>query len=168
MQRHYGNMLNEFTIPSKSKLLVFTANGVLTNSHKLVMGAGIAKTIKEQYPDIDSWFGNALLGNPRLLTPAVTKHNEDVYVYKYGVLRGVYKGQAIAALQTKLHFSTPSPLELVKQSLLILEQVAKGNYEEVHLTMPGVGYGKLPLREVLPLVEHLPDNFHVWSKRDMF
>lgn len=168
MQRHYGNMLNEFILPSKTKLLVFTANGVITNNKKLVMGAGIAKTIKEQYPDIDSWFGQAMVGNPRLLIPTVTKHNEDVYVYKYGLLRGVYNEQAIAALQTKLHFSTPSPLELVKQSLLILENATKDNYEEVHLTMPGVGYGKLPLRDVLPLVERLPDNFHVWSKRDMF
>jgi hypothetical protein len=37
---------------------------------------------------------------------------------------------------------------------------------EIHLNMPGVGSGRRSLQEVLPIIEVLPDNVHVWVARD--
>lgn len=167
MQRCYGDIMEGFETPDKSKLLVFTANGILTKSSKLVMGAGIAKAVRDRYVGIDEWFGRSLRQRPELLIPTHTDCNDFVYAYEFHLLRGLYRHQPIAALQTKLHFSTPSPLELVHQSLERLAAITD-LYSEIHLTMPGVANGKLPLASVLPLVEQLPNNCYVWSKRGQF
>lgn len=157
MQRVYGDILKEFSVPSAKRLLVFTANGVLRKDGRLVMGAGIAKAVRDNYPKVDEWFGRALL----------TRGNEDVY--RFNFLHGIYNLQAIGALQTKLHYSDKSPLTLIEESLnLMLRKASSAGYEEVHLTMPGCGNGGLRLSDVLPLVEQLPDNYYVWSKRGQF
>lgn len=167
MIRKYGNILEQFTAPDRDKLLVFTANGVLDRKGRLIMGAGIAKEIRDKYPGIDEWFGNALIRKSDILEKVITYNKEEAHAFHFNILRGVYKGQSICALQTKLHFSNPSTLELVSESLERLKQIVFA-YKEVHLVMPGVGHGKLPLSKILPLVETLPDNCIVWSKRDMF
>lgn len=43
--------------------LVFTANSVVTSTKRLVMGAGIAKQVRDRYPGIDRFFGETLLDN---------------------------------------------------------------------------------------------------------
>lgn len=155
MKRVYGNMLNQFREPTTSRLLVFTANGVINNAGGLVMGAGIAKDVRDSYLGCDDWFGRSI---SRIGT---------VNPHTFNFIHGVYKGQAIGALQTKLHYSELATLSLVEDSLRMM-LLKTNQYEEVHLAMPGVANGKLKLSEVLPLVEILPDNYFVWSRRGHF
>ena len=138
-----GNILSQFETPCTNKLLVFTANSVLKGDQQLVMGAGIAKAVRDRFPGVDSFFGKGL---------ARHMHNNPEQYDKFGLLRGVYHGQSIAALQTKYNWTNDSVLDLIEFSLDKLVVIAR-EYDEVHMTIPGIGNGNLSKELVLPLLD---------------
>lgn len=149
-----GDILSEFKTPCTNKLLVFTANSVLKADQRLVMGAGIAKAVRDRYPGVDTFFGKGLAKHA-LMKP----ESHD----KYGLLRGVYHGQSIAALQTKYNWKNDSPLDLIEYSLDKLVVIAR-EYDEVHMTIPGCGNGGLSKEHVMPLLDrNWQTNVFIWE-----
>lgn len=130
-------------------LLLFTANSTITKDNKLVMGAGIAKEVRDRFPGIDSRIGN-LLNELQLA-------NKD-----FGLLLSP-SGKKIGAFQTKIDWKQPSNLELIRKSTLMLLEVSS-NYKRIDLCYPGINHGKLNPSDVLPIIQQLPDNVYIWQK----
>jgi hypothetical protein len=148
MQIIKGNLWDEL---GHADVILFTANNTLNAKGELVMGAGAAREAKERFPDL-----------PRFLGYQIASKTGD-----YGVVSTMvpYQGgrQRIAAFQTKRHWKSPSPLDLLKLSCEKLAGYAKQfPVQRIALNYPGIGLGGLTESDVLPLLETLPDNVFVY------
>lgn len=128
------------------EIYMFTANSTLTQSGKLVMGAGTARVVRDTYNNIDKMFGNTI-------------DDQEVFGVKF-----IQQGQQwIGAFQTKIHWQKESPLEVVRESTRQLKWYAERRPDwNFHLPCPAINHGKRSLQEVLPLLESLPDNVIVY------
>ena len=131
-----------------TNLFLFTSNSTLTKDNKLVMGAGIAKEVKERFPMFPELLGNKI--------KAIDKVGKW-----YGVL--VSQNYEVGAFQTKTDWKLPSPLELIEYSTERLIEIA-GNYERIDMPVPGCQNGGLQYKDVEPIIKRLPDNVHIWSR----
>ena len=124
--------------------LLFTANSCVKADGSLVMGAGIAKQVRDRFPGIDRLIG------------AVVKAT--------GTRFGLILGRKIGVFQTKLHWRDPSPVELIEHSTRLLTVRASDTPgERFDMTMPGCSHGQLSRSIVDPIISFLPDNVHVWT-----
>ena len=139
---------NIWSICEKTNLFLFTSNSTLTKDNKLVMGAGIAKEVKERFPMFPELLGNKI--------KAIDKVGKW-----YGVL--VSQNYEVGAFQTKTDWKLPSPLELIEYSTERLIEIA-GNYERIDMPVPGCQNGGLQYKDVEPIIKRLPDNVHIWSR----
>ena len=123
----------------------FTANSTLNSKNGLVMGAGNAKIVKHRYPGIDDRFGQVIEDNSIYGSILDTKEN-------------------IIAFQTKRHFSRDSEIDLIKNSIEKLNEIARTNPDKkIGLPFPGVNNGNLKQNIVLPYLLSLEKNITVWS-----
>lgn len=126
---------------------VITTNSIVKNNGALVMGAGIAKQVRDKWPGIDVEIGDAI---------------EKICGSggKYGLLLG----NKIGVFQVKYHFKDMANLDLIKRSALDLEEYARTNPDKTYaLNYPGIGNGRLKRWAVDPLLENLPDNVQIWT-----
>lgn len=161
MKIQFGNIWSAW---ETADLFLFTSNGVLKRNGELVMGAGIARQVRDR-------FNNQRL--PLIIgrsIAALANTEPELYdfrqnAYKYGLLVSTRWPKAkLGAFQTKMNWKKKSPLPLIQFSTNKLIEWTKENPKaEVHLTMPGCGHGGLSQSEVLPLIEKLPDTVNVWS-----
>ncbi len=129
-----------------NNICMFTANSVIKNDGKLVMGAGVAKVVRDFYQGIDKLFGL-----------------EIEHMSKFGVKFVKWNGQNIGAFQTKYNWTDSSPLELVECSVRNLKFVADNRpHHTFHLPCPAVNHGRQSVEDVLPLLEILPDNVIIY------
>lgn len=139
---HTGDMWSVF---DEVDYFCFTANNVVTSSGRLVMGAGIAKQVRDRFPGIDKKFGTYL-----------NVLNRDVY--------GLMLVNSIIAFQTKRQFMNLSCIEVIKQSTNELSSKAAIIPSKKYcLNYPGIGHGGLPKSIVEPIIQTLPDNVQIWS-----
>lgn len=139
----------------EADLWLFTGNGVVKRNGALVMGAGIAKQVRDRWPGCDVRLG-CLVKQGKL--------RADLGGYVYNLIAPPGKKGGI--FQTKINWKNPSTPQLIKDSTEKLvswcEQHPGAN---VHLNMPGTGYGKLTQAEVKPILQILPPNVHIWTYR---
>jgi len=70
----------------------------------------------------------------------------------------------IGAFQVKYEFDEPADLMLIRRSVTYLEEIAKGYLgRRFDMNFPGIGAGQLSRKVVLPELESLPDNVHIWE-----
>lgn len=147
MVRRKGNMIN--VVGQPNSLAIITTNAIVKNNGALVMGAGIAKTVRDSYPGIDRQFGSWI------------KHNMDsdkVYGFLFN------PDEDIAIFQVKKHYADNADLGLIEHSTNMLKAVALEYPDSTfHLNYPGIGNGKLSIGDVQPIIERLPDNVVVWT-----
>lgn len=132
-------------------LFLITTNSQKKVGGRLVMGAGIAKEANERFPGLDLLLASRIpnLGVYGLLV------SENWPERKFG------------AFQTKIAYKDESPLWLIHYSALMLDKFIRDNpVMNVHLNFPGVGLGRLDKEHVLPLIDFLPDNVHVWQYKE--
>ncbi len=129
-----------------NNIYLFTANSVIRGNGNLVMGAGCAKTVKTTYKGIDILFG---------------KQIENLSVFNLKFVQ--WNGQWIGAFQTKINWQDSSPMDVVQGSIDQLLHVAirRPNYT-FHLPCPAVNHGGKSEKEIVPLLEKLPDNVIVY------
>ena len=146
MRIHQGNI---WDIYPHTDLFLFTSNGVVNNG-KLVMGAGIAKQVRDRFKGIDAAIGKTILsGGYNLNNP-------------YGLLLSPNKGK-VGLFQTKLHWKDESPLWLVEKSTKMLIEWANNNpNKRIDMTYPAIANGGRTVDEIYPIIQHLPDNVNVW------
>ena len=76
----------------------------------------------------------------------------------------------IGLLQVKRRFDLPALPELIEQSLLVLHQWWEDHGQgKVYLNFPGIGYGGLEERRILPMLQQIldSDQFTIfkWSRK---
>lgn len=127
----------------------FTANSVVMDDGCLVMGGGNAKVVRDTFGGIDTRLAEQV--------KTFTATGEDFLL--------IFDNETkIFALQTKRHWRDPSPLDLVECSLVMLENEASLNKDQLFaVPMPAVGLGGVSRETILPMVEYLPDNIHIWE-----
>lgn len=137
-------------------LFLCTTNGSITTDGRLVMGAGIARQVKERFPGIDLKLGKA-----------VKTHGTGISkrCYHYGLLISPdYPQKKLGLFQTKYGWQEDSTIKLIEYSLSKLSIFIDNHPNDIiHMPMPGIGHGKLPIDEVEPLLMQLPDTVHVWT-----
>lgn len=156
-----GNM---WDIYDQTDLFLITANSSLNNKGELIMGAGIAKEVKEKFPNLSLKFGQSL--KEKLKNNFENNLPHDFYgLFLFPGIENI----RIGLFQTKFHWSNPSNLylvflstaELLKEIFLCDEH--SWGYSRIDLNFPGIGKGQLSREEVLPIISVLPDNVHIWE-----
>lgn len=143
-----GDMWSVF---GKTDLFLITTNPIRRKDGAIVMGRGIAKQVKERFPNFPFDFGwrySIQFMGYQSLTPT-------------GVV-GRYDGQLMGYFMVKDHWREEAKLELIEDSVSDLCETAYA-YGRIDLNFPGIGNGKLRREDVLPIIEQLPDNVHVWE-----
>lgn len=126
---------------------VITTNAVIKRNGAVVMGAGIAKQVRDQYPGIDVEIGKGIQK-----------------VCASGGEYGLILGNKIGVFQVKYHYKHMANLALISQSAKELAAHAEANPDKTYaLNYPGIGNGGLAPWLVEPLLEILPDNVQVWT-----
>lgn len=150
MNVHLGDI---WTAYDGQSWLGFTANSVLipkwvkrpgglkVQAHLLVMGAGAAKQVRDNYlrvdPDAEEY----------PLWRNISEHMGRMVFCGTGCNEGYFKVAfypplKLFAFQVKFHFKPPANLYLIKHSAEALAEWMKENpTETVHLNFPGIGAG---------------------------
>ena len=153
MKIRTGNM---WSVEKEADLFLFTSNGVL-NRGMLVMGGGFAKQM----------LNNVSTSLPKVLGRASERrgypHNGNIY--KYGLLISEnWPTIKWGAFQTKLHYRDETPLSVVRESAKLLSDWALRHPDKkVHCNFPGIGLGGRTYREILPIIQVIPDNVTFWT-----
>lgn len=142
-----------WSIFGKTDLFLVTTNPVIRKDGAVVMGRGIALEAKTRFPSLPYDFGGILRAN-----------NERNLTRKVGYI-GEYESQAIGYFMVKDHFAQPAKTSIIEKSAKRLAKFANTVPKEyrIDLNFPGIGNGKLAREDVLPLLEGLPDNVHIWE-----
>lgn len=145
----HGNIWDIYPI---TNLLLFTSNGVLTKDGKLVMGAGIAKQVRDRFPGIDKAIGEQLILQGHLLNKP------------YGLLLSP-KGGKIGLFQTKIDWKDTSPIWLIEKSTdMLCDYAIEHPDKRIDMTFPAISNGGRTYEEILPIIEVLPNNVHIWTQ----
>jgi hypothetical protein len=152
MIRHKGDM---WTAWPTAGLFLVTTNSYLNQRGELVMGRGMAWQARRRFGGLPKAFGEAIAARCG-------------HLGEYGLLISERWPEArVGALQVKRHWVSRASLSLIRKSTHMLSAWAEEHPDvQIHLNMPGVGNGRRSLQEVLPIMEVLPDNVHVWVARD--
>lgn len=137
-------------------LLLFSANGMVNLRGALVMGAGFAKEVRDEFAAIDYEIGQRIIGHYGVIPGCP---------YRYGlVIQKYYTGKRIGAFQVKLHFERKAMYSLISWSASRLARWCRQNPSiPVHMNFPGIGLGGLSRSQVLPVLERLPEQVTVWE-----
>ena len=147
-----GNMWDAFG----RGIFMITTNPIQRKDGAVVMGRGIALQAKTRFPQLPYDFGKILTQNFQQDTP------------KYAGLIGKYSIHEIPIwyFMVKSHWANNADLYIISESIKDLAETLKNPQVRVDLNFPGIGNGKLKREEVLPLLEQLPDNIHIWEYAD--
>jgi len=124
-------------------ILIFTSNGVVKRNGELVMGKGIAKVVRDFYPESAKVFG-----------ALVREHGNKPYLVRVRKREGA--PFYLMSFPTKHHFRKKSDLNLIRESkeraLRILEGrrdgLVKAGITRILCPLWGTENGKLSLEEV--------------------
>lgn len=146
----YGNMWSVFF---DTDIFMITTNPIIRKDGAVVMGRGIAEEAKQRYPTIPYDFGNAL----KELHPEVDQWN-------VGCIEK-YEETSIWWFMVKDHWRNKASLTIIGESVFQLRYGFDWSKpRRIDLNFPGIGNGHLNKKDVLPLLEVLPDNVHIWQK----
>lgn len=156
-----GDMWSVF---GKTDLFVITTNPVVNKQGLAVMGRGIARQAADRFPTIRKDFADRL---KYLTLPDV--------MFRYTGYIGKYDNQPILYFMVKDHWANDARLDYIDNACKELVQSLMTRCVEpkymmstrVDLNFPGIGNGKLKREDVLPIIEQLPDNIHVWEYSHM-
>lgn len=152
-----GNMWDVF---GKTDLFMITTNPIRRNDGAVVMGRGIAKEASTRYPRMPYDFGY------RLAQAEHWQAYEDaLHPVNIGIIDR-YDEQPVGWFMVKHHWRSPADVTVIDKSARLLAGWANGKarlIKRIDLNFPGIGNGKLDREEVLPLLQQLPDNVHVWE-----
>lgn len=138
-----GNMWSVF---DSTDIFMITTNPIRRKDGAVVMGRGIALEAKTKYPTLPHDFGNML----------------ETYPNNIGLI-GHYDYTRIYWFMVKHHWRDRADLEVIKKSVTELRELLEWSDERVDMNFPGIGNGKLKREDVLPVLQTLPDNVHVWE-----
>ena len=134
--------------------IVFGSNLSIKKDGTNVMGAGLAKQLKDAYPGIEKAHGDVL---------KEFKGVQNIPYYHKGS-----KDPIVVAFPVKKHWSENAIPSLIERSCHELKEIACENKKMTFLwAFPGIGNGKLDPDEVLKIIQKvgMPDNVILVSKK---
>ena len=135
-----------------SGFIIVTTNSFLTSEEKLVMGKGAAWQLKMKVPGIDRIFGKMI--------------NEK---FSHLGCYGLIFHRRYGAFQVKYMFSEVARMELIRHNTTLLSQIAVKHHRSIfNINYPGIGNGRLKEDQVRPVIEKLPQNVHIWKKKEVW
>ncbi len=127
--------------------LLFTANSYIRSDGALVMGRGAAKQVRDFYS---------------VLPYQIARGFKHMTEYNLRFVR-VNDHLRIGAFQVKFHFKAEALPTLIENSARQLAEFASENPDElIHMNFPGIGFGRVAIETVTPLIACLPDNVLVY------
>jgi hypothetical protein len=133
---------------SRDDYILVTANSYINRYGELVMGRGAALELATKHPELPLEFGDLI----RLGVGHLGEYNllfEDTHTY------GIF--------QVKYHFRDNADIKLIERSTVKLTTVAQIlNNQTFSVNLPGVGWGHLEVKDVIPLIDRLPNNVTVY------
>lgn len=143
-----GNMWNAF---HETDAFCITTNSYIRNDGELVMGRGIAKMAKTIFDDLPKALGDKI---DHLGTYGLKPSNRN-------------EADKMVAFQVKTHFRNAADLDLIEMSAQGLSDMAETYPDRrFDLNFPGIGNGDRDQSEVMPIIEDLPKNVHIWRFRN--
>lgn len=132
-------------------IFMITTNPIRKNDGAVVMGRGIALEAKQRYPELPHDFGKQLTRFPHLDSVGLIGNYDNVPIYYFMV---------------KDHWAHKAKLDIIQRSVEAIDYwfYISDTNDRVDLNFPGIGNGGLNREDVLPIIEKLPDNFHIWEK----
>jgi len=121
---------------------LFTGNSYIKKTGELVQGRGIARYVRDTFNQVPAELGKQI------------KHM-SVYGLKFTNITGFW----IGAFQVKRHYAKPAELSIVQYSTDALHTVAQDHPDMTfHMNYPAIGYGRMDVTDIEPIVNSLPDN----------
>lgn len=165
MQRSYTK--NLYTAPNADQFMLFATTCNMVSNGDLIMGAGNALALRvfanRNGFDVAGEAGKMILKTHGMEGCTDRFVGSDYGLITYGPRKGFRCG--LGLLQTKRNPWHPSDWGLLGFSLGKLKEYAEYHpHTRIACPMPGVGYGRLQESDVLPLLEVLPDNVHIFTK----
>ncbi len=144
---------------SQATIKLFTGNSTVRADGALVMGRGAALEAQKLFPGCNKVFGS-------LIRQWAVQQPDYL---DYGVLLHQMPDLCLGVFQVKRFWAQDASLDLIAYSAMTLQTLAT----EVHPTstiavnFPGIGWGRLPRGEVLPVLQDLmpAGNIEVWEYR---
>jgi hypothetical protein len=137
----------------KTDLFLITTNPIVRKDGAAVMGRGIALEAKSRFPELPYKYAKRLALLSEMLGP-----------YNYCDVIDKFAGQSVGFFMVKDHWKEPAKLDIISNSVDELYNWLQDDcLGRVDLNFPGIGNGKLKREDVLPLLERLPNNVHVWE-----
>lgn len=141
----------------KTDLFMITTNPIIRKDGAVVMGRGIAKEAATRFPQLPYEFGRMV----KFMT--IQDVSRKTMWSSIGVI-GQYDLQNIGFFMVKNHWKQPAELDIIRRSADELKNSPfTRQYKRIDLNFPGIGNGKLNREDVLPLMQELPDNVHIWE-----
>jgi hypothetical protein len=145
----FGNM---FSVWEQSDLFCITTNATIKSNGALVMGRGIAKTVRDKYPGVDLVAGKLI---------EERCGSEGLYGL---IISPDWPAKKLGLFQVKYRYDKPATGSLIVYSTGRLKNWALEHSDaRIDLNFPGIGNGKLPASKVEPIIRQLPNNVHVWQ-----
>jgi len=141
-----GNMWDAFG----QGIFMITTNPIVRKDGAVVMGRGIALEAKTRFPELPFLFGERLQENGGKPFIDYICHCGNTPIWYFMV---------------KDHWREPAKKEIIQKSVEELSNwITQENLNlRIDLNFPGIGNGGLAREEVLPIIQQLPDNVHVWE-----
>jgi len=144
MNHEQGDMWSVF---DETDFFLVTTNSYIRQDGALVMGRGIAKQLANRFPHMPYNFAN-----------------QTTHLGTYGLIIHLRDDTHLGAFQVKHHYSDAATLSLIQYSTNHLYNLANRlPSKRFDMNFPGIGNGRLPYDEVLPIIETLPNNVHIWT-----
>lgn len=151
-----GNMWDVF---GKTDLFLITTNPIRRKDGALVMGRGIALEAANRFQELPFQFGAAVEKNYN------NREYCDPLAHCHCMMVGKFDGQAMGYFMVKNHWREPADLDVIRHSTRELNAMARYLGDRRYdVNFPGIGNGRLKREDVLPIIEVLPNNVHVWEK----
>ncbi|MCG3211867.1 MAG: hypothetical protein FOGNACKC_05513 [Anaerolineae bacterium] len=158
-----GDMLTHWNTPD---LLLITTNACVNAAGGLVMGAGVARQMRDRFRGLDRVLAQQIIARSSRSTRF--SHNANpykLYLPSYDLLVSPeWPVKKLGLFQVKARFCDAASLSQIQESATaLLLWCVEHPAAEVWLNFPGIGNGRLGRSEVLPIVKHLPDNVVIWE-----
>lgn len=133
---------------SKDDHIFITGNSFIKNNGELAMGRGSALELKTKDPSIALEFGSI-----------ISKTCGHLGIYKIIII------DKYGIFQVKQHFKDEADLDLIDMSCISLNRILVDlNNPTVSMNFPGIGYGRLSVDSVFPIVQQLDDRVTIYIK----
>lgn len=147
-----------------ASIIFVTTNSFTNRQGELIMGAGAAKEAADRFHKLPYIFGKILRDRKKTKNVFGIMDTSEIYFTdSHGNKAPYLVGTQIGAFQTKTNPAASADIEVIKQSTRMLKFWAD-KWERIALNFPGIGLGKLDEKDVMPIIETLPDNVYIYKK----